>query len=52
VSLEAAVFGQYARYVRERHPDAPTPGFYRADQLFADASGCARAWATPRSSRA
>lgn len=37
VSLEAAVFGQYARYVRERHPDAPTPGFYRADQLFADA---------------
>lgn len=36
-SLEAAVFGQYARFVRERHPDAPTPGFYRADQLFADA---------------
>lgn len=37
VSLEAAVFGQYARYVRDRHPRAPTPGFYRADQLFADA---------------
>jgi hypothetical protein len=36
-SLEAAVFGQYARFVRERHPEAPTPGFYRADQLFADA---------------
>lgn len=36
-SLEAAVFGQYARFVRERHPEAPTPGFYRADQLFTDA---------------
>ena len=36
-SLEAAVFGQYARHVRERHPGAPTPGFYRADQLFGDA---------------
>jgi hypothetical protein len=36
-SLEAAIFGQYARFVRERHPDAPTPGFYRAEQLFADA---------------
>jgi hypothetical protein len=37
VSLESAVLGQYARYVRERHPDAPTPGFYRSDRLFADA---------------
>ena len=36
-SLEAAVFEQYARFVRERHPEAPTPGFYRADQLFTDA---------------
>ncbi len=37
VSLESAVLGQYARYVRERHPKAPTPGFYRSDRLFADA---------------
>lgn len=38
-SLEAAVLGGYARYVRERHPEAATPGFYRGDQLFADAKG-------------
>jgi hypothetical protein len=36
-SLEAAVLGQYARYVRERHPQAPTPGFYRGERLFHDA---------------
>lgn len=37
VSLESAVLGQYARHVKERHPDSPTPGFYRGDRLFADA---------------
>ena len=37
VSLESAVLGQYAAFVRERHPDAPTPGFYRAEKLFEDA---------------
>lgn len=36
-SLEDAVLGQYAHYVRERHPDAPTPGFYRGEHLFHDA---------------
>jgi hypothetical protein len=36
-SLEDAVLGQYARYVRERHPEAPTPGFYRGERLFANA---------------
>lgn len=37
VNLESALFGQYARHVRELHPDAPTPGFYRAEKLFEDA---------------
>ena len=36
-SLESAVLGGYARFVRERHPESPTPGFYRAEKLFADA---------------
>jgi hypothetical protein len=38
-SLEDAILGQYARYIRERHPEAPTPGFYRGERLFADARG-------------
>ncbi|MGI9181610.1 MAG: DUF6079 family protein [Longimicrobiaceae bacterium] len=36
-SLESAVLGQYADYVRKLHPEAPTPGFYRAEKLFEDA---------------
>jgi hypothetical protein len=36
-SLESAVLGHYADYIRKLHPDAPTPGFYRAESLFADA---------------
>ena len=36
-SFEAAVFGQYVRHVREHHPEAPLPGVYRADRVFADA---------------
>jgi hypothetical protein len=36
-SLEAAVLGHYAEYVRALHPDAPTPGLYRAESLFEDA---------------
>jgi hypothetical protein len=36
-SLELAVLGHYADYIRKLHPDAPTPGFYRAESLFADA---------------
>jgi hypothetical protein len=37
LSLESAVLGQYAEYVRTLHPEAPTPGFYRAEALFDDA---------------
>src|SRR4029450_1104022 len=37
VSLESAVLGHYADYVRRRHPEAPTPGFYQGERLFADA---------------
>ena len=36
-NLESAVLGHYAEYVRTLHPDAPTPGFYRAESLFEDA---------------
>lgn len=37
VNLESAVFGQYAEYVRRLHPEARTPGFFRAEKLFDDA---------------
>jgi len=36
-SMESALLGHYAEYIRKRHPGAPTPGFYRADALFEDA---------------
>ncbi len=36
-SLESAILGHYAEYVRALHPQAPTPGFYRAERLFDDA---------------
>lgn len=36
-SMESAILGGYARHVRERHPDAPTPGFYRSQSLINDA---------------
>jgi hypothetical protein len=36
-SMESALLGHYAEHIRKVHPDAPTPGFYRADDLFADA---------------
>ena len=36
-SMESAILGHYAEHVRAVHPAAPTPGFYRADRLFADA---------------
>src|SRR5262245_16847393 len=32
-----AILGHYADYVRALHPQAPTPGFYRAERLFDDA---------------
>lgn len=36
-SMEAAVLGGYARWVRTNHPEAPVPGVYRAEALIADA---------------
>lgn len=36
-SMEAAILGGYARFLHERHPEAPTPGFYRSQGLLADA---------------
>jgi hypothetical protein len=35
--MESAILGQYANFVRIRHPDAPVPGFYLAEGLFKDA---------------
>lgn len=36
-SMESAILGGYAAYVREKHPEAPTPGFYRSGELVANA---------------
>lgn len=36
-SMESAILGGYAAFVRQRHPDAPTPGFYRSQKLVEDA---------------
>ncbi|MGF6755245.1 phage resistance protein [Paraburkholderia sp. GAS42] len=36
--MESAILGQYAEFVRKKHPDAPVPGFYLAEGLFKDAS--------------
>ena len=35
--MESAILGQYADFVRKKHPDAPVPGFYLAEGLFKDA---------------
>lgn len=35
--MESAILGGYADHVRRLHPDAPTPGVYRAEELFKDA---------------
>ena len=35
--MESAILGQYAEYVRKKHPEAPVPGFYLAEGLFRDA---------------
>lgn len=37
-SMESAILGGYAAYVRQHHPEAPTPGFYRSGELIADAN--------------
>jgi hypothetical protein len=36
-SMEAAIFGQYVDYVMQHHPQAPLPGVYLADSIFANA---------------
>jgi hypothetical protein len=36
-SMESAILGGYAEFVRQRHPDAPIPGFYLSERLFEDA---------------
>ncbi len=36
--METAILGQYAEFVRKKHPEAPVPGFYLAEGLFKDAS--------------
>lgn len=33
-SMESAILGGYAAYVRQHHPEAPTPGFYRSADLI------------------
>lgn len=38
-NMEQGILGQYANYVRQLHPDAPTPGVYLAESLFEDAKG-------------
>ena len=35
--MESAILGQYADFVRKKHPDAPVPGFYLAEGLFKNA---------------
>lgn len=35
--MESAILGQYAEFVRQKHPQAPVPGFYLAEGLFKDA---------------
>ncbi len=35
--MESAILGQYAEFVRKKHPGAPVPGFYFAEGLFKDA---------------
>ena len=40
--MEAGILGGYADFVRQLHPDAPVPGVYQAEGLFADAEGVRR----------
>ena len=36
-NMEQGILGQYSHYVMQKHPDAPVPGVYLAESLFADA---------------
>ena len=40
--MEAGILGGYADFIRRTHPDAPVPGVYLAEGLFADAQGLRR----------
>lgn len=42
--LESAILGQYAVHVRQLHPEAPVPGFYLSEKLFADAQDHRVTW--------
>ena len=35
--MESAILGGYADHIRRIHPEAPTPGVYRSDEIFSDA---------------
>ena len=41
-NMEAGILGGYADFIRRTHPDAPVPGVYLAEGLFADAQGLRR----------
>ena len=41
-NMEAGILGGYADFIRRTHPDAPIPGVYLAEGLFADAQGLRR----------
>lgn len=36
-NIESGVLGGYARHIAKLHPEAPIPGFYLSEHLFADA---------------
>ena len=36
-SMESAILGHYAEYIRSLHPKAPLPGVYLAERIFDDA---------------
>jgi hypothetical protein len=36
-SMESAILGHYAEYIRTLHPEAPLPGVYLAERIFVDA---------------
>lgn len=37
ISMESAILGHYAEYVKQVRPEAPTPGVFAAEKIFADA---------------
>lgn len=47
-SMEQAILGGYARYVKQLHPEAPTPAVYLADGLFADADNLRQNMGDPK----